>query len=78
MEPIEITVHFNEDGSIAPLHFIWKGSNFRVESTGRHWSDEAGQHMLVMVTSGQFYELLFKNLEGHWFILPVRPDKTVV
>ncbi len=78
MEPIEITAHFNEEGTITPLHFTWKGGHYRVESTGRHWSDETGQHMLVMVTNGQIYELIFKGSESRWYINPVRPGKTVI
>jgi hypothetical protein len=78
MEPIEITAHFNEDGTITPLHFSFKGGRYRVESTGRHWSDEIGQHMLVMVSSGQIYELIFKSIEGRWYITQLRPGKSVV
>jgi hypothetical protein len=78
MEPIEITAHFDEEGSLTPLHFTWKGSRFRVESTGRRWVDETGQHMLVMVSSGQIYELIFIGAQGRWYIVPTRPDKTVV
>jgi hypothetical protein len=78
MDPIEITAHFNKEGNITPMHFIWKGSHFRVESTGRRWSDASGQHMLVMVSSGKIYELVFKNEVGRWYIITIRPDRAVV
>jgi hypothetical protein len=78
MEPIEITVHFNQEGTMTPMHFTWKGSRLRVESTGRRWSDEAGQHLLVMVSNGKIYELIFVDKQGRWYINQVRPDKTVV
>ena len=43
----------------------------------RQWTDDDGQHMLVMVAGGQIYELIFKGGEGRWYIAKVRPDRTV-
>lgn len=68
MELIEVTARFDEQGTITPLHFTWKGGNYRVESTGRRWLDEAGHHILVMVSNGHIYELTFKGREGRWYI----------
>ncbi len=68
MEPIEVTARFDDQGIITPLHFTWKGGIYRVESTGRHWQDERGMHILVMVSNGQIYELIFEVGEGRWFI----------
>jgi len=68
MEPIEVTARFDEQGEITPLHFTWQGVVHRLESTGRRWTDEAGQHILVMDMSGRIYELSFKSGEGRWFI----------
>lgn len=74
MDPIEVTAHFDEHGTITPLKFTWKGSIFRVESTGRGWQDESGHHMLAMVGSGQIYELTFRSSEGRWYIGRIAPD----
>ncbi len=78
MEPIEITVHFDEQGTVTPLHFTWKGGNYRVESSGRRWIDGDGQHILVIVTNGRIYELLFKSGEGRWYIAQAQPDRAVI
>ena len=78
MEPIEVTAHFDEQGTLTPLHFTWKGGVQRVESTGRRWVDDAGQHILVMVTSGRIYELTYKSGEGRWFIGRTEPDHKFV
>lgn len=78
MEPIEVTAHFNQQGAITPLHFTWKGGRYRVESTGRHWQDDNGQHMLVMVASGQIYELTFRSDERRWYIGQARPNRVAV
>ena len=78
MEPIEVTANFNDQGVITPLHFTWKGSRFRVESTGRRWQDDRGQHMLVMVASGQIYELTFNVHEARWYIEPVKTKRAAI
>ncbi len=68
MEAIEVTARFDQEGTINPLHFTWNGGVYRVESTGRRWQDDEGQHILVMVSSGIIYELTFKSSEGRWYI----------
>jgi hypothetical protein len=78
MEPIEVTAHFDAQGTITPIHFTWKGSSQRVESTGRRWTDEAGQHILVMVSSGRIYQLTFKNTEGRWYLERSESNRSVV
>ncbi len=78
LESIEVTARFDEKGTITPLHFTWKGGIHRVESIGRRWLDDAGHHMLVMVSSGHIYELIFKSEEECWYIGGARPKRTVV
>ncbi len=73
MEPIEVTARFDEHGTITPLHFTWKGSVQRVESTGRRWVDDAGQHMLVMLSNGRIHELTYRSGEGRWYIGQSKP-----
>ncbi len=78
MEPIEVTAHFDREGKITPLHFTWKDNPHRVESTGRHWSDDQGQHILVMLSSGKIYQLTFKIGEGRWYISRTVPERKVI
>jgi len=78
MEPIEVTARFSEDGTITVQHFAWNGVRYHLESAGRQWTDDDGQHMLVMVAGGQIYELVFKGGEGRWYITKVRPEHTVL
>jgi hypothetical protein len=68
MDLVEVTAHFDDKGTITPIHFTWKGRLQRVESTGRRWHDETGQHMLVMVSSGRIYKLTYKSAEGRWYL----------
>ena len=78
MEPIEVTVTFSELGLITPLHFTWKGGRYQVESTGRRWQDDQGQHILVMVASGQIYQLTYHPADARWTIGQASPRRWVV
>ena len=76
MEPIEVTARFDEQGTITPLQFTWKGSVHRVESTGRRWVDADGLHILVMVVIGRMYELTYRSAEGRWYISRTASGRT--
>ena len=78
MEPIEVTAHFDQQGTITPLDFTWKGSKYTMESTGRRWLDDDGQHLLVMVMSGQVYELIYKKDDWRWYLQRVGPSRIIV
>ncbi len=78
MEAIEVTARFDEQGTISPLHFTWKGGIYRVESIGRRWLDESGQHVLVMASDGHFYELIFQSGEGRWYLGQAGAKRTLV
>jgi hypothetical protein len=78
MEPIEVTAHFDKNGKAAPLRFTWKKSTYLVESTGRQWQDERGQHFLVMVMGGRMFELLFVCEERRWYLGRVGPGPALV
>jgi hypothetical protein len=74
MEPIEITVRFDLQGNPAPLNFTWQGKAYLVESTGRQWRDDLGQHVLVMIPGGRVFELIYVLAEGRWFLKPTSPQ----
>jgi hypothetical protein len=77
MDPIEVTAHFDQQGKISLLQFTWNGSIYRVESTGRHWLDDEGQHLLAMVASGIIYELIYKKEDWRWYLKQVGPSRMV-
>lgn len=78
MEAIEVTAHFDENGNITPLHFNWKGGAYQVESTGRHWQDVEGWHILVMVAGDKLYELIYRTTQARWFIKQPGPTRKFV
>ena len=77
MEPIEVTVRIDPQGQITPLRFVWKGRSYLVESTGRRWTGTDGQHILVMASRGDMFELLFAPGEGRWFLIDANLTRPV-
>lgn len=77
MQTIEVTAHFDEGGKIMPLSFTWKSSRYQIESVGRRWSAEDGQHILVMVPGGRIFELLFACKESRWYLGRVETARLV-
>jgi hypothetical protein len=78
MEPLEVTARFDEAGKITPLKFTWKGSKYTVESTGRHWRDETGYHVLIMAMGERVFELLLDGEQMIWFIKPVGASRPAI
>jgi hypothetical protein len=72
MEPIRVSADFNKDGMLTPRIFTWKGRQYTIDSIGRRWWDENGNHILVMIPGGRVFELLFVPAEECWYL--ARPD----
>jgi hypothetical protein len=76
MERIGVTARFDEGGKVTPLNFTWQGRVYLVDSTGRRWQDEFGEHILTMVPGGRVFELIYHPGEGAWYLKPVGPGST--
>ena len=66
METIEVTAHFDLQGRITPLTFVWQGRSYRVEGTGRRWEAKDGLHILVMITGNRAFHIIFDSRTGIW------------
>ena len=77
MDAVEVTVHFDANGKATPLRFTWKGSVYEVESAGRRWQAEDGQHILVMTPGGRIFELLYALNENRWYLRRTSPSHLV-
>jgi hypothetical protein len=75
MEPIEVSARFDSRGKAFPLMFTWQEQTYQVDSLGRRWDDEQGQHILVMIPGGRVFELLYAPLEGHWYMARAAPGR---
>jgi hypothetical protein len=67
MDAIEVTVRFDSQGKIIPLSFIWEMQTYRVDSIGRPWSGEDGNHILVLTPGNRAHHLLFMPEKGVWY-----------
>ena len=77
METVEVTAHFDTQGRITPLTFIWRGRSYRVEGTGRRWESNDGTHILVMVTGNRAFHLIFDNETAIWNMVRSSEQPTV-
>lgn len=68
MKKVEVIVHFTERGTIIPIRLIHNGKKKPVTSSGRHWQDEQGYHILIMLGSDTVKELLFDPSTMQWFL----------
>jgi hypothetical protein len=68
MQPVEVVARFDAQGRFTPLSFTWQGQPFPVDSTGRRWQDERGEHILVMIPVERVCELVFVPSEGRWYV----------
>ena len=71
MEPIEVNVRYDSHGQLVPTSFIWQEQEYIVESTGRRWQDDVGEHILVMVEAKKVYELVHAQVERRWYLKPI-------
>jgi len=70
LEPVEVMARFDAEGQLLPLSFSWQGQSYAVNSTGRRWQDDAGQHILVMVPGDRVFELAYAPAEMRWYLRP--------
>ncbi len=68
-EPVAVTARFEADGSLRPL-YLHRGRERLSLSVGRRWSNEHGEHLLVMLPDGSVEHLLFSVETRRWHLLP--------
>jgi len=69
MDTIEVTAHFDPNGHITPIDFVWEDRSYRVEGIGRRWEAKDGFHILVMVPGNQVFHLIFNRNTGIWKLI---------
>ena len=78
MDAVEVTALFDKSGQVTPLKFTWRGHTYPVDTTGRRWADDRGQHILVMVPGERVYELLFDPASLRWYLRSASNRPSVV
>ena len=71
MELIDVTGKLDPQGKLLSIRFTWKGTSFLVDSIGRQWEDDRGQHILVMIPGGRTFELVYASRDQLWFLIPI-------
>ncbi len=67
--PTAVEVRFDEEGGIRVESFTWRKTQLLVVAAGRTWLDDAGRHLLVMVTGDRIYELLLRRSDLSWRVV---------
>jgi hypothetical protein len=70
MEPVEVLARFDTQGNIEPISYIWKKSKYNILSVGRRWAVESNIHILVMISEGQVFELIYSPKDTCWYLEP--------
>jgi hypothetical protein len=73
MELIDVSAHIDSEGKMTPFGFTRKGIYYPVDSIGRRWEDENGQHILVMIPGGRTFEIFYASRERAWYLIPIGP-----
>ncbi len=67
--PTAVEARFDQDGGVRVASFTWREKQLPVVAAGRTWLDDAGRHVLVMVTGDRIYELLLRGSDMSWRIV---------
>lgn len=60
MQVIEVEANPGPDGACFPRSFVYQGQHFQVDSIGRRWQAEDGEHVLVMIQpNDRVFELVY-------------------
>ena len=70
IESVEVVAQFDNQGKAMPRSFTWRGIDYFVDSIGRRWVVDEEQHILIMVAGGKVFELIFKPVQGQWYLKP--------
>jgi hypothetical protein len=68
MEPVAVEAHFDDQGTLRPIAFVWHGEHLIIESAGRQWESQQYRHFLVMVAGMGVFELTYHQTEHRWHL----------
>ncbi len=75
MEPIQVNIRFNQDGTIDPYSMLQHGVEQIFLSTGRRWVDRDGQHILAMLPGNRVVELVFNQEQLRWYLKTIPGER---
>jgi hypothetical protein len=66
--PTEVEVHRSASGEVRPIRFTWEGEILDISSYGRRWSDDEGDHWLVMADRPERVFTLHRAPSNRWTV----------
>jgi hypothetical protein len=76
--PTEVEVRRSAAGEMRPIRFTWEGAILDITGYGRRWSDEEGDHWLVMADRPERAFTLHRAPDGSWTVSASGQPRTVV
>ena len=70
MIEINVVGHRDSGDLLRVLSVERQGVTQWVESTGRRWVEESGEHILVMLYGGEVLHLVYKDEADCWYLVP--------
>jgi len=79
LQPIAVEARFDEQGTVTPLSFSWRGRSYPLTDVGRRWVDEqAVVHFLVMTPPDRIFEIVFRPADLRWLLVQSHERARVV
>ena len=64
-QPVEVEIRVDAEGKTTPLRVRWQGRWAQVAQISRTWSDDTGEHFLIMILPERVLDLI-RTAEGVW------------
>jgi hypothetical protein len=68
LQPLQVESKTTSGNVVIPVTMIWQGRTYRITDTGRRWNSEDGQHVLVLTSEQQSFELVLAPDGATWFL----------
>jgi hypothetical protein len=76
--PTTVEVRRTATDDVLPIRFTWEGEILDITDYGRRWSDEEGDHWLVMADRPERAFTLHRSTANRWTVSASKRPRTVV
>lgn len=80
--PTAVEARFDEEGTVTPISFRWRGRDVHISDVGRRWTESHGphelHHYLVMTPTQDTFELCLDTATLQWKITRVWEQERTV
>lgn len=61
MQPCEVEATFSQQGDPHPRSLIWEDQKLLITDIGRNWKSADGHHILIRVSDGRVFEVVYNG-----------------